>query len=139
MLHSQDLGLAWLELVGLWEAFERRHDFKPADKQPNLSSFKRPPCIGEWLKNARKPSWRPSFKDAGKFDMQFDTEFLAWWGSLLPGTAAADLSPISKPGINGFLSVIAALFFWGASCGPTPAWGKRTEDVSKALTKLVSE
>ncbi|EDR06994.1 uncharacterized protein LACBIDRAFT_328415 [Laccaria bicolor S238N-H82] len=114
MLRSHDLGLAWLKLVGLWEAFEQQHSFKPADKQSNLSSFKRPPCIAEWLKNARRPSWRPSFKDVGE-----------------------DLTPITKPGINGLLSMMATLFFWGASCGPTSAWAERLEDVSAALANLV--
>jgi hypothetical protein len=139
MLRSHDLGLAWLELVGLWEAYEQRHNFKPADKQFNLSNFKRPPCIAEWLKNARRPSWRPSFKDAGKFNLQFDADFLAWWGSLLLATAGGDLSPIAKPGINSLLSVMATLFFWGTSCGPTLAWAERLEDVSAALANLVGE
>ena len=139
MLRSQDLGPAWLELVGLWEAFEQQHNFKPADRQSNLPSFKRPPCIAEWLKNARKPSWRPSFKDASEFDLQFNADFLAWWDSLLPGTAGGDFSPIAKPGINGLLSVMAALFFWGASCGTTSAWAERLEDVSDALANLVGE
>ncbi|EDR03724.1 uncharacterized protein LACBIDRAFT_331239 [Laccaria bicolor S238N-H82] len=142
MLRSKDLGPEWLKMVGLWEAFERRHDFKPTNKQPNLSSSKRPPCIGEWLKNARRSSWRPLVENAVKFDKDFDADFGAWWGGLLRAqsvTSVRDWSPIAKPGVNGLLSVVAALFFWGDSCGPTSAWRKHMGEVVEAFKALVSE
>jgi hypothetical protein len=81
-------------------------------------------------------------KNAANFDEQFDADFVAWWGSLLPSqsaTSVRDWSPIAKPGVNGLLSMVAALFFWGDSCGPTSAWMKCMEEVVEALTALVSE
>ncbi|EDR13013.1 uncharacterized protein LACBIDRAFT_322408 [Laccaria bicolor S238N-H82] len=74
---------------------------------------------------------------SGPFPSWFTSYFLAWWGSLLPATAGEDLSPIAKPGINGLLSMMAGLFFGGASCGPTSAWAECLEDVSVALASLV--
>ena len=81
-------------------------------------------------------------KNVANFDEQFNADFVAWWGSLLPSqsaTSVRDWSPIAKPGVNGLLSVVAALFFWGDSCGPTSAWMKCMEEVAEALTALAGE
>ena len=136
MLRSEELGPTWLHLVSLWEVFEQKHDFKPADEWPKLSSTCRPSCIGEWMKNARRPSWRLVVNEKISFNSQFEADFSAWWAILLPGKSTA--SCIAKPGVNGLLSIITALFFWGSSSGQSSAWAKSLENVVEALTELAA-
>lgn len=136
MLRSEELGPTWLHLVSLWEVFERKHDFKPADGRPKLSSTCQPSCIGEWMKNARRPSWRPVVNEKISFNSQFEADFSAWWAILLPEKSTA--SCIAKPGVNGLLSIVAALFFWGSSGGQSSAWAKSLKNVVEALTELVA-
>ncbi|KIJ14163.1 hypothetical protein PAXINDRAFT_79801 [Paxillus involutus ATCC 200175] len=68
--------------------------------------------------------WLPPIRDLNKFC----AEFWAWWSTLQPkwrvlplqpGTlhtiheVAGDWTTLDKPGLNGFLSILAALKWWG--------------------------
>lgn len=134
MLRSEPLGDEWSALVGLWEAFEVREGFTAP---LNLSPKGRPPCVSDWIKRARSPAYRPTLSNLDNFERGF-TE---WWESLQPGwrrspdgltREAGDLEAVRKPGVNGLLSVLAALFFWGAQSDPMArdAWLHVVDDVS---------
>ena len=61
----------------------------------------------------------------------FPSVFDAWWRSIQPKWRVLDGQELAKdgvdfellrrPGVNGLLSVLAALFFWGVGLGE--AWG----------------
>lgn len=134
------MGAEWLELVRLWEVFEAREGFASPS---NLSPHGRPPCVAEWIKRARAPSYRPPIANLDDYAQVFTQ----WWGSLQPEwrrssgslvQSSGDLDVLRKPGVNGLLSVLAALFFWGLLLGPGEfgAWLKAVDDVSWALRRL---
>lgn len=142
MLRSEALGVEWLELVGTWEAFEVGEGFSFPTK---LAAKGRPPCIGDWIQRARAPSYRAAIANPADFAQAFT----AWWTSLQPewrqspGTlllkTSGNLDAIRKPGTNGLLSVIAALFFWGFACRSNGRgdWLEAVDEVGWTLRQLV--
>lgn len=143
MLRSEALGPEWAELVGVWESFEVAAGFSTPAK---LAATGRPPCIADWIQRARAPTYRPAIPDLG----DFARNFTAWWASLQPewrrSTAASlsrkagDYESIRKPGVNGLLSAIAALFFWGSareSNGPD-GWLQAVDEVDWAIRQLAN-
>lgn len=147
LLRSKDLGETWTQVLGLWEEFERSHDFVEVMKLP---SAHRPPCVSEWLKRARVATYRPRTKEGERFtDVKFAQEFGEWWKTLQPdwrleedgslSCGTGDWSILERPGLNGFLSVLAALFFWGDSVevGSSSSWSRWVEDVRLVLSYMV--
>lgn len=144
MLKSQELGSEWTALVKAWEAFEVGEGFAAP---LNLSPTGRPPCISDWIKRARAPSYRPAIPSPEGFASLF-TE---WWRSVQPewrrsasggslARGSGDLGSVRKPGVNGLLSAIAALFFWGSAPGLTAtgrdAWLEAVGEVSWTVQHL---
>ncbi|KAF8190124.1 hypothetical protein BJ912DRAFT_850288 [Pholiota molesta] len=89
MLVSKDLGPAWQQLVRAWAHFERAESYEEKGK---LGTVGRPACVAAWIARARSATYKPS------------TEHLS---------AGGNLENLRRPGKNGLLSVLAALFFWG--------------------------
>lgn len=145
MLTSQDLGPQWHLLLEAWLTFEEMHGFNEK-KKPWLSSSGRPEVVGQWIKRGRSITWRP---DAGTC-ANVESEFSSWWRSLQPSWRGKDSTGLRRngggdwdvlrcSGINGFLSVIAALFFWAHNdfdSAPSPAWDTAVGDVLYALQML---
>lgn len=129
-------------MVGKWEVFE-------AGASPGipakLSATGRPPCVAQWIQRARAPTYRAPIAD---FDV-FALSFTNWWRVLQPewrrvtdrvlARGTGDWESIRKPGTNGLLSVLAALFFWAAASGVTgrKAWLESVEDVTWVIQQLV--
>ncbi|KDR72152.1 hypothetical protein GALMADRAFT_18798, partial [Galerina marginata CBS 339.88] len=111
------LGPRWMELVVLWADFEAKEGYKERTK---LSATGRPAAVKDWIQRARSPTWRPVIKDLA----EFEREFGVWWTGLQPGWRVSDTEGsavedgegdwkvLRKPGVNGLLSLLAALFFW---------------------------
>ncbi|KJA13978.1 hypothetical protein HYPSUDRAFT_209087 [Hypholoma sublateritium FD-334 SS-4] len=116
LLRATDLGPEWGEMIDRWLEFERRSDFQGTGK---LTTHSRPRAVSDWIQRARSPKYRPEIKNVAGFANGFS----AWWGAMQPswrmndsdGNASdddRDWEKIRHPGINGLLSVVAALFFW---------------------------
>ena len=135
------LGEKWSEAVLTWLSLEIRASFAASTK---LGMSKRPSCISDWIQRARNPTHRPNHLDLHLFE----SDFLAWWTSLQPKwrrnggellrTGGNDWEPLRRTGVNGLLSVLAALFFWRYAIGKgeTEAWEKSLDDVVWALQGL---
>ncbi|KJA18011.1 hypothetical protein HYPSUDRAFT_205740 [Hypholoma sublateritium FD-334 SS-4] len=146
LLRSTPLGPEWDALVRSWLQFEQSEGFKDGRK---LGSRHRPRIVADWIQRARTPKFRPEIKNADKFIDEFDT----WWRTLQPAwrlDSASDLLTrdgddwgcLRCSGVNGLLSVLAALFFWGCHAQSGAAtfksrWLEALEDVSYAITNLI--
>lgn len=117
LFNTANLGPEWKSLVTSWLKFEQNSQYLAHGR---LGTHRRPQVVGDWIQRARPDDYQP---DIGK-PAAFAKEFSAWWQSLQPDwrTVSADRSlpqirenweEIRRPGINGLLSVVAALFFWG--------------------------
>ncbi len=111
-----DLGPEWHHFVATWLAFEQQSGFESSGRLPAQG---RPCAVHDWIKRARPSDYRPEIKDIKHFAKEFQT----WWQAIQPDWRAdgADAQPpqergwdeLRYPGVNGILSVVAALFFWG--------------------------
>ncbi|KAF8971656.1 hypothetical protein BDZ97DRAFT_1650694 [Flammula alnicola] len=92
MLRHEDVGShpRWTELVEKWAAFEIQSDFEEVAK---LKTTNQPAAIGAWIQRYRSPSWRPTISDPNEYGASF----------------------MAKPGLNGLVSVMAGLFYWGCA------------------------
>ena len=140
------LGEGWAELVRLWAAFEEKEEFKERRK---LSAKDRPECIADWVQRARSPTWRPVIANVAAFGKVFH----AWWVSLQPkwrvsGKGAiltedveGDWEELRRPGLNGLLSALAGLFYWGRiaqrNAKQRKAWAVDVEDFTLVLRHLL--
>ncbi|KAF9470946.1 hypothetical protein BDN70DRAFT_939309 [Pholiota conissans] len=148
MFLSKDLGPSWLCLVRLWAQFEKDSQYEEEEK---LGVAARPPCIKAWIARARSPTYKP---DLGALPL-FEKSFRAWWTGLQPEwqlegadgvlkQQQGDLDCLRRPGKNGLVSVIAALFFWAAyaeekGCtGWKQAWKASVGDVYWVVQNLNS-
>ncbi|KAF9470323.1 hypothetical protein BDN70DRAFT_821516, partial [Pholiota conissans] len=87
MVQSAALGPEWLELIQKWSTFEAKERYKEVAKLGNVN---RPSSVGDWIKRGRSSTWRPEISNGN-------------WDTL------------KRPGTNGLLSVICALFHWGTA------------------------
>lgn len=146
MLRSESLGQTWDEAVSLWEAFETSTGFPDSRRLPKLLARQRPSCVGDWIRRARNSSYRPTIPDPH----DADKNFRSWWtnlqptwrvstdGSLIRGRGSWE--ELRRPGINGLLSVLAALFFWGVACGGKDVqWEAALADVIWVFGEIVAE
>ncbi|PPQ84920.1 hypothetical protein CVT26_008766 [Gymnopilus dilepis] len=141
---SEDLGEKWTKFLGLWKAFEQREGFKDGAK---LGSRNRPAIVEEWIAHRHRSTiWRPAIdlKD-------FESNFKAWWtalqpewrvsrGSIKKSQLDGEWGPLRRSGKNGFLSIVAALFYWGInaqeSAKSRKAWLTALSDCTSALERL---
>lgn len=144
-LSREDLGPQWQLLVVTWLAREERAEFVEQSKLPAKG---RPPLIGEWIKNARKPTHTLTVSNAADFEKMF----LSWWNSLQPEWRIAnetnrlergddnwDCLRECSTGANGILSVMAGLCFWGSATltdSQRNAWDTAVDDVLYVLQQL---
>ena len=142
MLESEDLGDQWMPLVDAWFKYEERHAF---GKGPQLSAQGRPRPIGRWIQLARKRLTNEQARDAGMDG--FEEAFWSWWVGLQPTwrKIAANATSrevdgnweeIDKHGVNGLLSVVAALHIWRLHGSDHTSWPCAVDDVCWVLTQL---
>jgi len=140
------LGQRWMELVAVWVDFEVEEGYKERKK---LSPRGRPPIVEEWIRRARSPTWRPVIADLAKFERSFNL----WWTSLQPewrvssagetavGQDVGGWENLRKPGLNGLLSLLAALFFWGLHVRDSNVdrirWSAAVDDSLAAIKELI--
>ncbi|PPQ76153.1 hypothetical protein CVT24_006578 [Panaeolus cyanescens] len=146
--NSEDsLGNGWAELLEAYSRFQGRYGYLDDRRLPKKG---RPAFVDEWIRVGRTRSfnWRPRklvLKDVEK-------GFQAWWVTLQPswrvekGVIAkdkleGDWDSLRLPGVNGMLSVVAALYFWGLEARGTKArrdaWDVALKDCSAVLNAMI--
>ncbi|CAA7268956.1 unnamed protein product [Cyclocybe aegerita] len=144
MLQQNDLGDEWVSLVGAWLAFEVQSKYEHV---ANLSAIHRPPAVRDWIQRARLPAWRPNIPNINKYA----AKFWMWWAVLQPrwrvnedgevvtSAVDGDWEQLRRPGVNGLLSVLASLFFWGVAVKgkreATEKWLVAVQDVRLTVDK----
>lgn len=145
MFSDSNLGPRWMMLVSLWVSFEEKQG-KTASAISTLSATGRPAAIGDWIRRARNPTWRPKITNV----KAYEKTHTKWWISVQPrwrvakgrilADANGDWAELQKrSGINGLLSAIASLFFWRAGGGngkKLASWDSSVEDFILVLTHL---
>ncbi|RDB23146.1 hypothetical protein Hypma_009711 [Hypsizygus marmoreus] len=143
MLQSKSLGPAWMALVSAWATFEAKENYQ---QQGKLLTTRRPTAVADWIQRHRSPTWLPKVDVAS-----FEEDFSEWWKALQPGWRHADdgqlirgagdwaETNLRRPGLNGVLSILAALFFWGvevAKGADARAWSHAVDDVAWVMGHL---
>jgi len=147
MMEGEDLGSLWNQLVKSWAAFEAKSEYKETKK---LSTTHRPDAIKAWIQHARAPAWRPVISNVVAYGLEFNT----WWsalqlewrksstGNVLFSRVDGDWEVLRRPGVNGILSVMAGLFFWGVALrgkGSREGWNNAVSDCTVVLVALSAE
>jgi len=145
MFNEPSLDLSWTELVELWSSFEQKESYTEAGK---LSPKNRPAVVGQWIARARPGGWRPNIADLPGFERQFQQ----WWVTIQPvwrvsdrkllkDVVNGDWDSLRRPGLNGIVSVLAALFYWGLAVKQKPGkkkvWMAAVEDCQIVFRHLL--
>ena len=109
----------------------------------------RPPFIAKWIRYARSPTWRPSIMNVPALE----TAFHAWWkglqldwrmsddGLTILDKTDGDWDQLRQPGLNGILSVMACLFYWGCEAQGNmehcTGWASAVEDCILVLGQII--
>lgn len=145
-LREEDLGEDWKALLEFWSTYERKNHFKEIRR---LKTQHRPAILKEWIQQSRPnlSMWTPVISDVA----QYEKDFLTWWRALQPAWRLAkngnltrsdgDWEPLNRPGVNGLLTVLAGLFYWGLTVQKKRAafrnWSHAVKDVIFVMKKLV--
>ena len=145
MLQSEPtMGEKWMELVRLWASFEAHSQYKEVEK---LSPSKRPTAVSEWIGRARSGTWRPVINNRAKYV----ASFWEWWtliqpdwrcedGELVRERLVGNWEPLRRPGTNGIVSVMVALFYWGLEVledtRAQVGWSAAVEECLSAVRQL---
>lgn len=128
------LGLRWMELVAVWVDFEVKERYKERKK---LSACSRPSVVEEWIRRARSPTWRPCIVDLAAFEKAFNL----WWTELAVGRDIGVWENLRKAGLNGLVSLLAALFFWGLRVRDSDVdrihWSVAVDDSLAAIREII--
>ena len=143
---SVDFGKDWMDAVYHFQNFETLH---PSNQKDKLKGVNRPICVHEWIKRGRSATYRPDPKTSSTIPQDFHS----WWRDLQPewrlskgnkglekDKGNGDWSRLRISGANGFLSVMAALFFWRLSLKSPDGevdWKEALIDVCSALKCMV--
>jgi hypothetical protein len=123
MFLEKYLGKEWKTLVSTWVTFEE-HARDAGLEVRRLPARGRPMAVGDWISQGRNMTWRP---DISNFKLKnYKHEFNGWWELLQPAgrthaskddvdstLTQGDWDCLRAPGVNGVMSVVAGLFFWG--------------------------
>jgi hypothetical protein len=153
-VHGNDarrLGIHFHALVNAWTRIEAASRFEHAPT--NLLHRLRPAQVGRWITGQR--GRRPA--DTAISDpIQYAKEWETWWATLQPhwrvqgsdgkwvvgGAYGTDWGVLFQWGVNGVLSILAALYFWGCAVINSPnadltrAWRARYRMLDGCLKDL---
>ncbi|PBK59165.1 hypothetical protein ARMSODRAFT_1027662 [Armillaria solidipes] len=132
LFKREDVPVCLLQLCEKWIEFETREsNWAHSGK---LSAVDRPKPIGDWINRARTERFRLQAPKSGVDPVRdFEAKFWLWWSQLQPEFRQRDESEVTLaldheghadrksegdwgmlrlPGMNGWVSVMAALCFW---------------------------
>lgn len=112
-----DLGPRYAEFLEDWIQFERLHDWNKSGAR--LAGSGRPTLISTWIKEGRyPPRCTEPFIGVDGLD-QYVGELREWWRLIRPKSAfnredvTREWVALDKYGINGWLSIIVGMKWWG--------------------------
>ncbi|KAK6966800.1 hypothetical protein R3P38DRAFT_2815716 [Favolaschia claudopus] len=138
-----DLGPHFHALVAAWTRMEAASRFEHSES--NLSPKLRPKQVGAWIAANRRGT-DPLVENPTEYAAQWQQ----WWDSLQPswrsrdaegrwsisatyGGAGREWGPLYRWGVNGVLSILASLYFWGCAVQSNqdllPLWEAAVVDV----------
>ncbi|KAJ7259461.1 hypothetical protein C8J57DRAFT_953952, partial [Mycena rebaudengoi] len=135
-----ELGGEFHRLVHALVELERMYGFENGAKK--LSARKRPKAIGDWIKDGHGCK----LQTMRIVDVKaYEAEWWGWWGELQPtwhvrgddgrliiqDDYGGAWEGLRAPGINGCLSPVAALYWWG--CAESENSGKTSEGWQRAV------
>jgi hypothetical protein len=143
-----NLGVHFHALVNVWTRIKAASRFEHAPT--NLSHRLRPGQVGRWIavQRGRRPA-----DTAVPNPKQYAVEWRTWWETLQPhwrvkgedgkwvvgGVYGMEWGCLFQWGVNGVLSILAALYFWGCTVIGSPnaelmcAWETEVQDVGWML------
>ena len=148
MLESEDWGATWKSAVHAWYRYEsEKHAF---EGNLRLGCTHQPPITARWIQLARPEAM--THEKAGTITTKnINVQFWKWWANLQPEwrvishettsrKVAGGWAALDKPGVNGFLSVVATLFLWHrfGTDMELASWTRAVEDVHWVLDQLAS-
>lgn len=147
MLQSGEYPRRWQELIAAWLVYEGRNNF---ESRALLFLKGRPKVVAEWIKDAQKASFAP--KPLPNITL-IEHKHTAWWRALQPvsriqgdgtlcvASTCMDWAWLHVFGVNGVLSVLASLFFWGMSLvhadADTASWEVAVDDCLSVMQQLL--
>ena len=107
-----------MKTVDKWAAFEAKEGYHEVER---LSSSFRPEAIGAWIQRRRSSTYSPKIEIP-----QYCDAFSKWWTALQPDWRVhegkiiskevnGDWGALKRPGLNGIVSVLVALYYWGGA------------------------
>ncbi|KAJ7105443.1 hypothetical protein C8R43DRAFT_906590 [Mycena crocata] len=134
-----DLGYHFNALVAAWTRVEAASKFKAGPT--NLPKPGRPTQVSAWIGGGR--SARSGKTKVTKVET-FEKEWAVWWDSLQPswrkrdtdgtwsvvggyGSDGKEWGDLTQWGVNGTLSLVAGLYFWGCAVQDQPTLHNRWE------------
>ena len=138
------MGKEWMEVVALWASFEGWSKYKQVSKLGPVNCLA---AVGEWIGRAHPNMWQPVI---GNLAM-YASAFWKWWSGIQPDWClqdgkfvrerlVGDWEPLQRPGTNGIVSVLVALFYWGLVVlekgRGQDGWRSAVEDCHAAFKEL---
>jgi hypothetical protein len=119
MFLKKDLGKEWRDLVLAWVAFEEQAR-NTGLKARVIPASGRPEVVSMWIARKRSTTWEPDISNLKHYADAFN----GWWKYLQPSwrisndrankmSTEGDWNCLRAPGVNGIMSVVAGLFYWG--------------------------
>ncbi|KAJ7703325.1 hypothetical protein B0H17DRAFT_922839 [Mycena rosella] len=122
----RDLGCHFHAVVAAWTRVEEASRFQQGPT--NLPAKGRPQVVGTWIANRRGKRGEPVVEDIAGYAEQWQK----WWDSLQLrwrergeegewkveggyGEEGKEWGPLYQWGVNGMLSIVASLYFWGCA------------------------
>ncbi|KAJ7149502.1 hypothetical protein C8R43DRAFT_1128495 [Mycena crocata] len=149
---EQDLGCHYHAVVAAWTRVEAASKYEHGPQ--NLANDKRPKQVSSWINGARGK--RVCVTEVTNVKA-YEKAWNAWWATLQPkwrkkdvdgawsviggyGEDGKEWGPLTRWGINGTLSIVASLYFWGQGVGDDNthriAWEAAVLDVAWMLEGL---
>ncbi|KAJ7172868.1 hypothetical protein C8R43DRAFT_851000, partial [Mycena crocata] len=143
-MSAKDLGCHYDALLVQWTRVEAACKYAAGAK---LTWKGRPTQVTNWIGGARGK--RPCIT-AVTDTVEYARVWQAWWDSLQPewrvrgadgewsvlhgyGTTGNEWGALTVWGVNGILSIVASLFFWGRDGGESSVWEAAVMDVTWML------
>lgn len=144
-----DLGPQYAEFLGHWFHFERLHNWNKSGGR--LAGSGRPTLISKWIKEGRYlPRCTEPLIGVDGLE-HYLGELDVWWKSMRPKTAFdredvdSEWLAMDKCGINGWLSIVVGLKWWGECLkllagdglkASTKEWLLMLEDLNQVIQNL---
>ncbi|KAK6992781.1 hypothetical protein R3P38DRAFT_3429464 [Favolaschia claudopus] len=126
VLTKQDLGVHYQAVIAAWTRMEEASRFEHSPT--NLPAKFRPKQLGPWITRGRRTEF--SVEDP----IEYSAQWQAWWDSLQPawrkrgtdgcwevengyGEGGREWGSLYQWGVNGVLTIVASLYFWGRAVG----------------------